>query len=95
MSFSFNAVKLCIAIMNEKRWTRAKEACMALEYKRGRKRDVLKKHVSIENKQHKHKLKGRMKRRAPQNGLKKVSPMITISMKKACMSCYFQVNRQR
>ena len=31
---------------------------MALEYKKGRTRDVLKKHVSIENKQHKHELEG-------------------------------------
>ena len=32
---------------------------MALEYKKRRTRDVLKKHVSIENKQHKHELEGR------------------------------------
>ena len=32
---------------------------MALEYKKGRPRDVLKKHVSIESKQHKHELEGR------------------------------------
>ena len=31
---------------------------MALEYKKGRTRDVLKRHVSIENKQHKHELEG-------------------------------------
>ena len=59
MSFSFNAVKLCVVTINEKPWTRAKEACMALEYKKGRTRDVLKKHVSIENKQHNYELEGR------------------------------------
>ena len=59
MPFVFNAVKLCVATINEKPWTRAKEACRALEYKKGRARDVLKKHVSIENKQHKHELEGR------------------------------------
>ena len=31
---------------------------MALEYKKDRARDVLKKHVNIENKQHKHELEG-------------------------------------
>ena len=59
MPFVFNAVKLCVVIINEKPWTRAKEACMALKYKKGRTRDVLKKHVSIENKQHKNELEGR------------------------------------
>ena len=59
MPFTFNAVELCIATINEKPWTRAREACRALECKKGRARDVLKKHVSIENKQHKHDLEGR------------------------------------
>ena len=59
MPFSFNTVKLCVVTINEKPWTCAKEACMALEYKKGRARDVLKKHVSIENKQHKDELEGR------------------------------------
>ena len=59
MPFTFNAVELCVVTINEKPWTRAKEVCRALEYKKGRARVVLKKHVSIENKQHKHELKGR------------------------------------
>ena len=32
MPFSFNAVELCVVAINEKPWTRAKEACRALEY---------------------------------------------------------------
>ena len=60
MPFSFNAVELHVVTINEKTWTRAKEACRALEYKKGRARDALKKHVSIENKQHKHELEGRV-----------------------------------
>ena len=32
MSFTFNAVELCVVIINEKRWTRAREVCKALEY---------------------------------------------------------------
>ena len=58
MQFSFNAVKLCIVTINEKTWTCAKEACMALEYKKGMASGVLKKHVGIENKQHKDDLEG-------------------------------------
>ena len=43
----------------KKPWTWAKEACVVLEYKKDSTRDALKKHVSIENKQHKYDLKGR------------------------------------
>ena len=32
MSFIFKAVNLCIVTTNDKSWTRAKEACKALEY---------------------------------------------------------------
>ena len=71
MPFAFNAVKLCVVTINEKPWTRAKEACMTLEYKKGRTRDVLKKHVSIENKQHKHELEGRAAAVRPVEWLKK------------------------
>ena len=55
---NFNAVELCVVTINEKPWTCAREACRALEYKKGRARDVLKKRVSIENKQHKHEREG-------------------------------------
>ena len=58
MPFSFNAVELCVVTITEKPWTRAKEVCKELEYKKSRARDVLKKHVSIESKQHKHDLEG-------------------------------------
>ena len=43
-------MKLCIVTIKEKAWTRAKEVCKALEYKKGRAIDVSKKHVSIEKK---------------------------------------------
>ena len=59
MPFTFNSVELCVLTINEKPWTSAKEVCRALEYKKGRARDVLKKHVSIEYKQHKHELERR------------------------------------
>ena len=32
LPFVFNAVELCVVIINEKPWTRAKEVCRALEY---------------------------------------------------------------
>ena len=59
MPFTFNAVKLRVVTINERPWTRAKEVWRTLEYQKGRARDVLKQHVSIENKQHKHELEGR------------------------------------
>ena len=57
--FVFNGVDFCVVTINEKSWTRSKQTCSALEYRKGRARDVLKRHVSIENKQHKHELEGR------------------------------------
>ena len=57
--FSFNAVKSCFVIINGKPWTRAKEVYMTLEYKKGRSRDILKKLVTIENKQRIHELEER------------------------------------
>ena len=48
-------MKLCIVTIKEKAWTRAKEVCKALEYKKGRAIDVSKKHVSIEKKNKKQK----------------------------------------
>ena len=74
MPFSFKAVGLCVVIINGKPWARAKEVCMVLEYKKGRTRDVLKKHVSIENKQHKHELEGRTAAARPLEWLKKSQP---------------------
>ena len=58
MPFTFNAVELCVVTIIEKPWTRAREVCRALKYKKGMARDVLKKHVSIENKQHNYELEG-------------------------------------
>ena len=57
--FTFTNVELYVVTVNGKHWTRAKEVCKALEYKKGRARDALKKHVSIENKQHKNVLQSR------------------------------------
>ena len=59
MPFAFNTIELYVVTVNGKPWTRAKEMCRALKYKKGRARDVLKKHVSIENKQHKNVLQSR------------------------------------
>ena len=50
MSFSFNAVELCIVTINKKPWTRTKEACRVLEYgKATRTAHIIKAHVSPEN----------------------------------------------
>ena len=59
MPFAFKNVELYVVTVNGKPWTRAKEVCKALGYSENTKpKDVLKKHVSIENKQHKNQLKG-------------------------------------
>ena len=58
MPFTFKNVELYVVTINGKPWTRAKEVCKSLEYKKGRVRDALKKHVSIENKRHRFELQG-------------------------------------
>ena len=55
--FTFNSIKLFTVTINGKHWSRAKEICDALEYKR-RTNDILRDHVSIENKHHRHDLDG-------------------------------------
>ena len=85
MPFAFNKVKLCVETINEKPWTRAKEVCRELKYNKGRTRDVLKKYVSTENKQHKHELEGCAAAVHPLEWPKTVSLTITISMRKGCM----------
>ena len=59
MQFPFNAVGLSVVTINGKPWRRGREVCRALEYQEVRARDVLKKHVSIENKQHKQEFEWR------------------------------------
>ena len=34
MPFAFNAEELCVATINEKPWTRAREVCKALRYEK-------------------------------------------------------------
>ena len=48
MPFSFNAVELCIVIINEKPLTRAREVCRALEYNK-KTTDIVKAFCSKEN----------------------------------------------
>ena len=49
MSFTFNAVELCVVAINEKPWARAREVCKALEYGKATKTaHVIKAHVSHE-----------------------------------------------
>ena len=48
MPFSFNAVELCVVIINEKPLTRAREVCRALEYNK-KTTDIVKAFCSKEN----------------------------------------------
>ena len=77
--FTFKNVGLKVVTINGKPWTRAKEVCKALEYQR-RANDVLRKHVSVENKRHMRKPKGMAS--TPLEWLKISQTSIT-SMKKA------------
>ena len=57
MPLTFNTVELCVVIINEKPWTRAKEVCWALEYGKAPKNaHVIRAHVSPENYAHKWQL---------------------------------------
>ena len=57
MPFAFNTVELCVVIINEKPWTRAREAWRALKYGKATKAaDVVKHLCSRENYTHKWQL---------------------------------------
>ena len=59
MPFSFNAVELCVVIINKKPWTCAKEVCRALEYGKATKAaDVVRHICSKKNYPHKWQLTG-------------------------------------
>ena len=50
MPFAFNAVELCVVIINEKPWARARKVCKALEYGKATKTaDVVRHLCSREN----------------------------------------------
>ena len=63
--FKFDNVQLFSVTIDDKVWTRAYEVSDVLDYKKGRTRDVLKKHVSIENKLHRYELEGRAESARP------------------------------
>ena len=50
MPFSFKAVEICVVIINEKPWTRAREVCRTLEYdaKISKTANIIKAHCSPE-----------------------------------------------
>ena len=53
MPFVFNAVELCVVIINKKPWTRARKVCKALRYEKAAS-GVARHHRTSENIQHKH-----------------------------------------
>ena len=57
MPFTFNAVELCVVIINEIPWTRAREVCRVLGYGKATKTShIIKAHVSPENYAQKHQM---------------------------------------
>ena len=100
MSFTFNAVELCVVIINEKRWTRAREVCKALEYdaKTSKTANIIRGHCSPENITQKCQMSRVHAACAPINwpiGERICKNSIFTLMRKGCMSCYYQVNNQR
>ena len=91
MPFAFNAVELYVVTVNGKQWTRANEVCKALKYER-RTIDILRRHVSIENKRHRFELHGGSVTEPPLEWPKTASQTSTTSMKKECMRCSLEVN---
>ena len=51
MPFTFNAIELCVVIIDEKLWTRAREVCKALEYdaKTSKTANIIRGYYSPEN----------------------------------------------
>ena len=91
--FIFNAVELCIVIINKKPWVRAREVCKTLEY------DV----KNIKNcKHHKGPLHSRKycskvsnEQFTPINWPIELQKYVFTLMTKGCIGYYFQVNGQR
>ena len=69
MPFSFNTVELCVVIINEKPWTRAREVCKALRYEKVA-RQVVRHHCTRENYTHKWQLAGLVSETKPVNWLR-------------------------
>ena len=55
MPFTFNAVELCVMIINDKLWIFAREVCRALKYEKAV-RGVVRYHCTSQNIQHKNQL---------------------------------------
>ena len=75
MPFAFNAVELCVAIINEKPWARAREVRRALEYGKATKTaNVVKQLCSKENYAHKCQLTGFVSETKPMDWPKDLKP---------------------
>ena len=88
----FNAVELCVVIINEKPWTHAKEVCKAFEYdgKTSKTANIIRGHCSPENITQKYQMSTVHAACTPINCPKDSENMIFTLMRKGCMSC--QVN---
>ena len=93
MPFTFSSVKLCIVIINEKPWTRAKEVCRALEYgKATNTADIVKRLCSRKNYAHKYQLSELV---FETNFMDWPKDSTITLMRKGCTSCCFQANSLR
>ena len=95
MPFAFNAEELCVVTINEKPWTRAREVCKAVRYEK-KTANIVKSYYSKENYNQKYQMSSVPAAGTPVDWPKDSQKFeIFTSMKKGCISCYFQANSQR
>ena len=96
MPFAFNALELYVVTIKEKLWMRAREVCKALTYEE-KTANIVKNHCSKENYTQKYQMNSVPAADTPVDWPKDPQKFIFTftSMKKGCMSCYFQANSRR
>ena len=96
MPFTFNAVELCVATIDEKLWTRAREVYRALEYgKTTKAADVVRYLCRKTNYAHKWQLTGLVSETKPVDWPKDLEKYDIYTNEEGIYEIYFQVNNQR
>ena len=96
MPFTFNAVELCVATIDEKLWTRAREVYRALEYgKTTKAADVVRHLCRKTNYAHKWQLTGLVSETKPVDWPKDSEKYDIYTNEEGIYEIYFQVNNQR
>ena len=94
MPFVFNVVELCVVTINEKPWTHVRKVCKELMYEK-KTANIVQKHRTKENYTQKYQISSVPAASTPVDWSEDSQTSTFTSMKKGCMSCYFQDNSQR